>query len=83
MNVKCISTTFQVGGGYVVVFGILLCHALVPLIPFHECLNSISYINIVADKVHSVMLIIYPYDDDYIQQDKSSCHTAGIVQDWF
>ena len=83
MDPKCIATTLQAGGGNVIVWGMFSWHSLGPLIRVHGRQNKTSYLNIVADQVHPVMLMIYPNGNGYFQQDNATCHTADIVKDWF
>ncbi len=49
---------------------------------FDHCLNTTVYLSIVADH-HPFMTTVYPFSDDYFQQDNAPCHIAQIISDWF
>nr|KAF6378802.1 hypothetical protein mMyoMyo1_009705 [Myotis myotis] len=57
-------------------------HDLGSLIPVEQCLNSTTYLSIIADQVHPIMLMAYPNGDGFFQ-DNVPCHGARIVQEWF
>ncbi len=76
-------STFQVGGGGVIVWGIFSWHTLGPLVPIENNLNTTAYLSIVADHVHPFMTTVYPSSDGYFQQDNAPCHKAQIISDWF
>nr|KAF6324824.1 hypothetical protein mMyoMyo1_008290 [Myotis myotis] len=77
------STTLQAGGGSVMVWGMFSWHDLGPLIRVGQRLNSTTYLSIIADQVHPIMLMAYPNGDGFFQQDNVPCHGAHIVQEWF
>nr|KAF6369295.1 hypothetical protein mMyoMyo1_010662 [Myotis myotis] len=81
MHPTCMSTTLQAGGGSVMVWGMFSWHDLGPLIRV-ECLNSTTYLSIIGDQVHPIMLMVYPNGDGFFQQDNAPCHDARIVQEW-
>nr|KAF6360073.1 hypothetical protein mMyoMyo1_011031 [Myotis myotis] len=63
--------------------GMFSWHDLGPLIHVEQRLNSTTYLSIVADQVHPIMLMVYPNGDGFFQQDNAPCHGARIVQEWF
>ncbi len=83
MDPSCLVSTVQAGGGGVMVWGILSCHTLGPLVPIEHRLNTTVYLSIVADHVHLFMTTEYTSSDDYFQQDNAPCHKARIISDWF
>nr|KAF6355158.1 hypothetical protein mMyoMyo1_011357 [Myotis myotis] len=83
MHPTCMSTTLQAGGGSVMVWGMFSWHDLGPLIRVEQRLNSTTYLSIVADQVHPIMLMAYPNGDGVFQQDNVPCHSARIVHEWF
>nr|KAF6360202.1 hypothetical protein mMyoMyo1_011154 [Myotis myotis] len=54
-----------------------------PLIHVEQRLNSTTYLSIIADQVHPLMLVAYPDGDGFFQQDNVPSHGAHIVQEWF
>lgn len=54
-------------------------NVLGPLIRVNQCLNKTSYLNIAADPVYSVVLIVYPNSDGYFKQQNTFCNSGGIV----
>nr|KAF6369233.1 hypothetical protein mMyoMyo1_010611 [Myotis myotis] len=82
MHPTCMSTTLQAGGGSVMVWGMFSWHDLGLLIHVEQRLTSTTYLSIVADQVHPIMLMAYPNGDGFFQQDNAPCHGAGIVQEW-
>nr|KAF6369007.1 hypothetical protein mMyoMyo1_010414 [Myotis myotis] len=54
-----------------------------PLICVEQCLNSTTYLHIVADQVHPIMLMAYPNGDGFFQQDNAPGRGAHMVQEWF
>nr|KAF6360105.1 hypothetical protein mMyoMyo1_011063 [Myotis myotis] len=83
MHPTCISTTLQAGGGSVMVWGMFSWHDLGPLIHVEQRPNSTTYLSIIADQVHPIMLMAYPNGDGFFQQDNALCHGAHNVQEWF
>nr|KAF6387344.1 hypothetical protein mMyoMyo1_007853 [Myotis myotis] len=83
MHRTCMSTTLQAGGGSVMVWGMFSWHDLGPLIHVEQCLNSTTYLSIIADQVHPIMSMAYPNGDGFFQQDNAPCHGACIVQECF
>nr|KAF6330375.1 hypothetical protein mMyoMyo1_012365 [Myotis myotis] len=83
MHPTCMSTSLQAGGGSVMVWGMFSWHDLGPLIRVEQRLNSTTYLSIIADQVHPIMLMAYPNGDGFFQQDNAPCHGARIVQEWF
>nr|KAF6336831.1 hypothetical protein mMyoMyo1_012050 [Myotis myotis] len=65
------------------VWGMFSWHDLGPLIRVEQHLNSTTYLSIIADQVHLIMLMVYPNGDGFFQQDNAVCHGAYIVQEWF
>ncbi len=59
MDPSCLVSTFQAGGGGVMVWGIFSCHTLGPLVPTEHRLNATVYLSIVADHVHPFMTTVY------------------------
>jgi len=55
MDPSCLVSTFQAGGGGVMVWGIFSWHTLDPLVPIEHCLNTTAYLSFVADHVHPFM----------------------------
>nr|KAF6349142.1 hypothetical protein mMyoMyo1_011698 [Myotis myotis] len=83
MHPTCMSTTLQAGWGSVMVWGMFSWHDLGPLIHVEQHLNSTTYLSIIADQVHPIMLMAYPNGDGFFQQDNTPCHSAHIVQECF
>nr|KAF6360092.1 hypothetical protein mMyoMyo1_011050 [Myotis myotis] len=83
MHPTCISTTLQAGEGSVMVWGMFSWHDLGLLICVEQCLNSTTYLSIVADQVYPIMLMVYPNGDGFFQQGNAPCHDACIVWEWF
>nr|KAF6355200.1 hypothetical protein mMyoMyo1_011390 [Myotis myotis] len=83
MHRTCMSTTLQASGGSVMVWGMFSWHDLGPFILVEQRLNSPTYLNIVADQVHPIMLMAYPNGNGFFQQDNAPCHGAHKVQEWF
>nr|KAF6360135.1 hypothetical protein mMyoMyo1_011093 [Myotis myotis] len=83
MHPTCMSTTLQAGGGSVMVWDMFSWHDSGPLIHVEQPLNSTTYLSIVADQVHIIMLMAYPNGDGFFQQDNAPCHGAHIVQECF
>ncbi len=83
MDPSCLVSTFQAGDGGVMVWGIVSCHTLGPLVPTEHRLNATVYLSIVADHVHPFMTTVFPSSDGYFQQDNAPCHKAQIISDWF
>ena len=54
MDATCLVSTVQTGGG-VMVWRKFSWHTLGPLIPINHCLNTTTYLNIVADHVNPIM----------------------------
>ncbi len=79
----CLVSTFQAGGGGVMVWGIFSWQTLGPLVPIEHCLNATVYLSIVADHVHPFMTTVFLSSDGYFQQDNAPCHKAKIHSDWF
>nr|KAF6300583.1 hypothetical protein mMyoMyo1_009057 [Myotis myotis] len=52
------------------------------LIRVEQRLNSTTYLSIVADQVHPIMLMAYPNGNGFFQQDNAPCHGAHVVQEW-
>ena len=75
------STTLQAGGGSVMVWDMFSWLDLSPLIHVEQHLNSTTYLSIIVDQVHPIMLMVYPNGDDFFQQDNAPCHGAHIVQE--
>ena len=46
-------------------------------------LTRATNLNIIADKVHPFMAMVFPNGSGLFQKDKASCHTAQIVREWF
>jgi len=46
-------------------------------------LTRATYLNIVADQVHSFMTMVFPGGSGLFQQHNAPSHTAHIVQEWF
>nr|KAF6382611.1 hypothetical protein mPipKuh1_008967 [Pipistrellus kuhlii] len=68
------------GGGSVMVWGMFSWYDLGPLIFVEQYLNSTTYLSIVADQVHPIMLMVYPNGDVFFQQDNVPCsYCAGVV----
>ncbi len=82
MDPTCLVSTVQAGGG-VMVWGIFAWHTLGPLVLIEHCLNTTTYLSIVADHVHPFMTTVYLSSDGYFQQDNAPCHKAQIISDWF
>jgi len=76
MDLSCLVTTVQAGGGDVMVWRMLSWHTLGPLVPTGHCLKAMAYLNIVSDHVHPLMATMYPSSDGYFQQDNAPCHKA-------
>nr|KAF6319737.1 hypothetical protein mMyoMyo1_008476 [Myotis myotis] len=83
MHPTCMSTTLQAGGGSVMVWVMFSWHELGPLIRVEPRLNSTTFLSIVADQVHPIMLMAYPNGDGFFQQDSAPCQSARIVQECF
>ncbi len=45
--------------------------------------HSVRYLNIVVDKVHPFIAIVFPDGDGLYQQDNVPCYTARIIKEWF
>jgi len=60
MNLSCLVTTVQAGGGDVMVWEMLYWHTLGPLVPIGHFLNATAYLSIVSDHVHPFMATMYP-----------------------
>ncbi len=82
MDSSCLVSSFQAGGGGVMVWGIFSWHTLGPLVPIEHRLNATVYLSIVADHVHPFMTTVYPSSGGYFQQDNAR-HKAQIISDWF
>ncbi len=63
MDLSCLVSMVQVGGGGVMVWRIFSWHTLGPLVPFEHRLNTTAYLSIVADHVHPFMTTVYPSSD--------------------
>nr|KAF6310702.1 hypothetical protein mMyoMyo1_008760 [Myotis myotis] len=83
MHPTCMNTTLQAIGGSVMVWGMFSWHDLGSLIHVEQHLNSTTYLSIIADQVHPIMLMVYPNGDGFFQQDNAPCHGARIVQECF
>ncbi len=59
MDPSYLVSTFQAGGGGVIVWGIFSWHTLGPLVPTKHRLNATAYLSIVADYVHPFMNTVY------------------------
>ncbi len=81
MDPSCLVSAVQAGG--VIVWGILSCHTLGPLVPIKHRLNTTAYLSIVADHVHPFITTVYPSSDGFFQQDNAPCHKVQIISDWF
>ncbi|MCJ8740377.1 hypothetical protein PDJAM_G00058260 [Pangasius djambal] len=46
-------------------------------------LTHTTYLNTVADQVHSFMATLSSNGSGLFQQDSAPCHTAKIIQEWF
>ncbi len=58
MDLSCLVSTVQAGGG-VMVWGKFSWHTLGPLVPVEHWLNATAYLSIVADHVHPFMTTVY------------------------
>ncbi len=58
-NMPCLVSTVQAGGSGVRVWGIFSWHTLGPLVLFANCLNTTTYLSIVADHFHPFMTSVY------------------------
>ncbi len=67
MDPSCLVSTFQAGGGGVMVWEIFSWHTLGPLVPIEHRLNATAYLSIVADHVHPFMTTVYTSSDGYFQ----------------
>ncbi len=65
MDPFCMVSTVQAAGGGLMVWGIFSWHTLGPLVPIEHCLNTTSYLSIVADHVHPFMTTVYSSSDEY------------------
>ncbi len=83
MDLSCLVSMVEAGGGGVMVWGIFSWHTLGPLVPIEHHLNATAYLSIVADHVQPFMTTVYPSSDGYFQQDNAPCHKAQIISDWF
>ncbi len=81
MDPSCLVSAVQAGGG-VMVGGIFSWQTLGPVVPIEHCLNTTTYLSIVADHVHPFMTTVY-HLLMYFQQDNAPCHKAQIISEWF
>ncbi len=63
MDLSCLVSMDQAGGGGVMVWGIFSWHTLGPLVPIEHRLNTTDYLSIVADHVHPFMTTVHPSSD--------------------
>ncbi len=63
MDLSCLVSTVQAGGGGVMVWGVFYWHTLGRLVTTEHCLNATAYLSIVADHVHPFMTTVYPSSD--------------------
>nr|KAF6341537.1 hypothetical protein mMyoMyo1_011953 [Myotis myotis] len=63
--------------------GHVFWHDFGPLIHVEQCLNNTTYLSIIVDQVHPIMLMVYPNGYGFFQQNNAPCHCARIVQEWF
>ncbi len=83
MDLACLVSTVQTGGGGVMVWGIYSWHTFGSLVPIEHRLNVTVYLSIIADHVLPFMTTVYTSSDEYFQQDNAPCHKAQIISDWF
>nr|KAF6360017.1 hypothetical protein mMyoMyo1_010975 [Myotis myotis] len=77
MYPTCMSTTLQAGWGSVMVWGMFSWHDLGPLFHVEQRLNSTTYLSIVADQVHPIMLMAYSNGDG--SSNKTMHHATVLV----
>ncbi len=61
MDLSCLVSTVQAGGGGVMMWGIFSWHT--SPVPIERCLNATVYLSIVVDHVHPFMTTVYPSSD--------------------
>ncbi|GBO33401.1 hypothetical protein AVEN_39671-1 [Araneus ventricosus] len=71
MDPSCQMTTLLAGGGGIMVWGMFFWSTLGTLIFVDTTLYITAYLNIVANHVHSFMVIMFPYGDGHFQQDRT------------
>ncbi|GBL99218.1 hypothetical protein AVEN_140681-1 [Araneus ventricosus] len=83
MDLSCQMTTVQGSGGEIMVWGMFSWSTMNLLITVDTTLNSTAYPNVVADHVHSLIAILFPYGDGHIQWDTAPYHRALSVTNRF
>ncbi len=68
MNLSCLVSTVQAGGGGVIVWGIFSWYTLGPLVPTEHCLNAAAYLSIVADHVHPFMTTVCSVKEETVEE---------------
>ncbi len=63
MDLSCLVSMDQAGGGGVMVWGIFSWHTLCPLVLIEHRLKATDYLSIVADHVHPFMTTVHPSSD--------------------
>lgn len=54
-----------------------------PAVHENVTFTHITYLNIVADKLHPFMIPLFTDGSSLFQQEIVPCHTANMVQEWF
>ncbi|GFX91827.1 transposable element Tcb2 transposase [Trichonephila clavipes] len=82
MDPTCPQGTIQIGGDFVMVWGLCSWRDMGPLIRLDMTLTSDRYVSILSDHLHPFMSIVHSDGLGEFQQDNATLHTSRIAAEW-